>query len=373
MAKLNFTPRQQTTITAAMTAVAGAVIAAIVMGLLGLLGWFVVRFSNVIFPLVVAAIFGLVFKPYYEWLLARVRHRPLVAVLLLYLSVLLPLVMFVWRFGELLAGQLAKLPSVATEVWRQICAKWPTVLALLERYGIHEKWQGLLSEHGNFLVGVGHAVLETTFSTGSQFITLVAGAMGWVVFPIYLGFFMMAKPWKNVDMEQLFPFFKPSTRQDLLYLIEQFVMIIVAFFRGQLVIAFLQGILFACGFAIVGLKYGFVLGLMLGLLNMVPYLGSLLGLAMALPLAYFQPDGGLGVLVGVLVVFGIVQTVEGYVLTPKIMGDRTGLHPVVIMVAVFFWSSALQGMLGLLLAVPLTAFLVVFWRLVKEKYIKAIV
>ena len=70
-----------------------------------------------------------------------------------------------------------------------------------------------------------------------------------------------------------------------------------------------------------------------------------------------------------LIVFVAVQLIEGYVLTPKIMGDRTGLHPVAIIVAVFFWGSALSGILGMILAIPLTAFLVVFWRLAREKYI----
>jgi predicted PurR-regulated permease PerM len=69
------------------------------------------------------------------------------------------------------------------------------------------------------------------------------------------------------------------------------------------------------------------------------------------------------------VVFTIVQLIESYFLTPKIMGDKTGLHPMAIIVAIFFWGSALQGILGMILAIPLTAFLVVFWRLAKERYI----
>ena len=77
----------------------------------------------------------------------------------------------------------------------------------------------------------------------------------------------------------------------------------------------------------------------------------------------------MGTLIGVIVVLLIVQVIEGYILTPKIMGDRTGLHPMAIMVAVFFWGTALGGILGMILAIPLTAFLTVFWRLAKEKYI----
>ncbi len=69
----------------------------------------------------------------------------------------------------------------------------------------------------------------------------------------------------------------------------------------------------------------------------------------------------------------MVQLIEGYVLTPKIMGNRTGLHFMAIIVAVFFWGVALGGILGMILAIPLTAFLVSFWRLAKEKYIRELV
>jgi predicted PurR-regulated permease PerM len=135
-------------------------------------------------------------------------------------------------------------------------------------------------------------------------------------------------------------------------------------------VALLQGLLFAIGFSAVGLRYGFVLGLVLGFLNIIPYLGSIVGLSVALPLALFQNDGGWVLVAWVLGVFAVVQMIEGYLLTPKIMGDRTGLHPVAIIVAIFFWGSALGGILGMILAIPLTAFLVVAWRLAKDKYIE---
>jgi predicted PurR-regulated permease PerM len=175
------------------------------------------------------------------------------------------------------------------------------------------------------------------------------------------------------SLDEMLPFLKEDTRKDVSYLVEQFVDIVVAFFRGQLLIALMQGVLYAVGFSLIGLRYGFVLGLVLGLLNIIPYLGSIVGLGVGLPLAYFQQGGGSTTLALVLVVFSVVQLIEGYVLTPKIMGDRTGLHPMAIIVAVFFWGSALSGILGMILAIPLTAFLVVFWRLAREKYIREIV
>jgi len=67
----------------------------------------------------------------------------------------------------------------------------------------------------------------------------------------------------------------------------------------------------------------------------------------------------------------VVQAIEAWLLTPRIMGHRTGLHPVVIIVAIFFWGTALGGVLGMVLAVPLTAFFVTTWRLLKRKYFTA--
>ncbi len=112
---------------------------------------------------------------------------------------------------------------------------------------------------------------------------------------------------------------------------------------------------------------------MLGFLNIIPYLGSIVGLAVALPIGYWQEGGGLQLVIWVVVVFALVQLIEAYVLTPRIMGDRTGLHPMAIIVAVFFWGSALNGIAGMILAIPLTAFLVVFWRLARERYIGEVV
>ena len=193
------------------------------------------------------------------------------------------------------------------------------------------------------------------------------------MFPIYFSFFLMADTGSITNLERYLPFLKTETRKDVVYLFTEFVNILVAFFRGQLVIASLQGLLFAVGFSFAGLKYGAVIGITLGFLNIVPYLGNIIGLGTALPLAFFQAGGGWSRVVAVLVVFAIVQAIEGYLLTPKIMGDRTGLHPVVIIIAIFFWGSALGGISGMILAIPLTAFLVVFWRLALDKYVHELV
>ncbi|MFH1498000.1 MAG: AI-2E family transporter [Verrucomicrobiota bacterium] len=161
-------------------------------------------------------------------------------------------------------------------------------------------------------------------------------------------------------------------RDDVVFLATEFVNIVVSFFRGQLLIGLIMGVLLAIGFTAVGLKFGLLIGLVLGVLNIVPYLGTIIGLCIALPLAFLQPGGGWETVIWVSAVFVIVQNIEGWFLTPKIMGERTGLHPVMVIVSIFFWGAALNGILGMILAIPLTAFFVTAWRLAKRKYFTAI-
>ena len=136
-------------------------------------------------------------------------------------------------------------------------------------------------------------------------------------------------------------------------------------------IGLLYGVILAVGFAVLRIPGGVLIGFIVGLMNIVPYLGTLVGLSLILPIAFLS--GGIWLAVGALIVFCIAQLVESYYLTPKIMGKRTGLHPMIIMVAIFFWGTALDGVLGMVLAVPLTAFFVVFWRLFKTRYLPSII
>jgi len=191
------------------------------------------------------------------------------------------------------------------------------------------------------------------------------------IIPVYLFFFLLMRGEPTRKLGRDLTFLSPSIRGDVVFLTSEFVSIIESFFRGQLLIGVCMAVLYAIGFTVIGLKFGLFLGLLIGLLNVVPYLGTILGLAIALPLAFFQPGGGWEVAGLVLVVKIVVQCVESWVLTPRIMGHQTGLHPMMIIVAIFFWGTAFGGILGMLLAVPLTAFFVTAWRLAKHKYFRA--
>jgi len=375
--KIELGPRQRTTVAAAMTLGAVLVLvlffSAIVWGLV----LFVGAFKNVLLPPVVAGILAMLLRPYYNWLLKVCRGSRTTALVLFFLSALVPLGAFIWFIGAFAASQLLRLfddlPSMINAMHEAGRSYWPQVAALLKKYGLMSEFSSLLENPGEMVANALRASGERMSQSIIQMFQSTAGLFAWVVLPVYLAFFLMAKPFETRQIGEFLPFLKKETREDAIYLLDQFIGILLTFFRGQIIIALAQGVLFAIGFALVGLPYGIIIGMALGLLNIIPYMGSIAGLGVALPLAYFGDGGGISRVALVLIVFVVVQTIEGYLLTPKIMGNRTGLHPALIIFAVFFWGVALNGILGMMLAIPLTAFAVVFWRLLKKKYIAEVV
>jgi predicted PurR-regulated permease PerM len=151
-------------------------------------------------------------------------------------------------------------------------------------------------------------------------------------------------------------FLPPQWRMGIVDFLSEFNDAMSVYFRGQFLVASTVGVVFAVGFSIVGIKMAILMGLMIGLLNMVPYLqlvGVVPALFLAVVTAVEQGSGVQGYLIGVALVFLVAQILQDVVITPRIMGKATGLRPVVILFCVFFWGKLL-GFLGVLLAIPLT-------------------
>lgn len=350
------------------------VIAVIYLGLV-VTGRFVGQFSGVIWPLAVAGILALILRPLVALFERRLKIRRSAAVLLLYGLFLVLAAGLLASFVPALVAQIVDFVAYLPTLWQNTQAwgekHFPEWLAVIRRYlenptvkaavgGLTEQAQNLLSH-----------LAPSLKQAGASLFGLFRFAASVAVIPIYLFFFLLTDEDPTRSLPAHLPFLKEDHRNDVVFLVREFLGILVAFFRGQLVIGLIMGALLATGFSFAGLKFGLALGLLIGLLNVVPYLGTILGLSIALPLALFQPDGGLWLVSVCLAVFIAVQLVEGWVLTPRIMGKQTGLHPAAIIFAVFFWGQALGGFLGLMLAVPLTAFFVTAWRFVRRRYFGA--
>ena len=139
-----------------------------------------------------------------------------------------------------------------------------------------------------------------------------------------------------------------------------------AFIQGQLMVMLSLGGIYSIGLMLVGLKLGLLIGLLAGLASIVPYMGLVVGLAAAL-IATFLQHGDVLHLVLVLAVFGFGQALEGMVLTPLLVGDRIGLHPVAVIFAIMA-GGQLFGFIGILLALPVAEVIMVLLRHIHEIY-----
>jgi predicted PurR-regulated permease PerM len=370
-----FTPSQRKLVGFALGFTAFCAIGGLLYLLLSGVARFIAAFSSVIWPLAVAGIVALILRPVVAVFEKRLKISRTFAVVLLYGLFVLLLAALLFSIAPAIIAQVFDFVAYLPTLWANTI-KWaethfPQWLDIGRGYLANPAIKSAVANltlQAEDLLG---QMAPTLKSAGAGIFGLFGFAASVAVMPVYLFFFLLSDDDPTRTLPDHLPFLKKEHREDVIFLIREFLGILVAFFRGQLLIGLIMGVLLAVGFSLAGLKFGLALGLITGLLNVVPYLGSILGMSIALPLALFQPEGGTPLVGACLAVFAIVQGIEGWVLTPRIMGKQTGLHPVAIIVAVFFWGQALGGILGMMLAVPLTAFFVTAWRLLRRKYFAA--
>ncbi len=189
-----------------------------------------------------------------------------------------------------------------------------------------------------------------------------AGLVGLVIVLLYLVFLLNDFGDVEGKWENLVP---PRFRESIVGFVHDFSAVMGRYFRGQFIIAVTTGVLFAVGFSILGLRLAVVLGLVVGLLNMVPYL-QLVGLIPAVLLSILHaletPEASVWIgLLGLVIVFAAVQLIQDAILVPRIMGKVTGLRPAVMLLGIFVWGKLL-GFLGLVLAIPLTGLVITYYQ-----------
>lgn len=175
--------------------------------------------------------------------------------------------------------------------------------------------------------------------------------------PLYTYYFLFVIGDLHVSIQRYFP---RRERLRLVRVFERIGEVISSFFRGRLAVAFFKGLFLALLLTAFRMPYGFLFGMLSGALSIIPFIGAFGGFVLALVVAIAE-HGVIGSVWRSALVFGAGELVEGYVLVPKILGDRLGLHPLVVFFALLAGGAAL-GMLGLLIALPLTATLVILFQ-----------
>lgn len=379
---IDFTPTQKRTVAAGITVAALMLLVAFLLAL----GWTVMKFlsfaSSAITPVILGIFLAMLFKPYYEWYRAHLRN-PSLALIAMLASVLVPAGLICWYGGAFVVDQLTHLvkaaPTIVTRASDWVNAQYPNAQATLSQFGAPPDGLQMMfltdpvrfsrevielcgTEYGGVAMKAGFSALKYVMGLGSALLVL-----------LFFVFFLLRPAMTGADYVRELPFLKDDTKRFVAKQVDAFFDILVNFFQRQVVICLIEGVLYGAGFMLVGLPYGFIIGFLLGALNLVPLLGTVVCLPLAIPIAYFGDGGSVLRLVGVLAVWLTGQVLDGYLITPKIQGEKTGLGYAGVIFSFVFWGVVFHSMLGLLLAIPLSAFCVVFWRALKEKYIKGVI
>lgn len=251
------------------------------------------------------------------------------------------------------------LPAYIEKFWDMMSP----VTAMLEQYigGVDKgNLESLLKENAGSATKAAKLVVEQIAAGGQAVMDMISVA----VFMPIVAYFMM-KEWPSVTKwcRDLMP---RHSEEVIMGLMKQIDEKLSGFVRGQITVAVVLGVAYAVMLTLAGLKYGFLIGLMSGLLSVIPMVGSAVGLVVSVAIAWFQA----GEPTFVLLIAGIFiggQVIEGNFLTPKLVGDSVGLHPLWVFFALLAGGSLL-GILGMFLAVPVAAVIGVLLAFVLQKY-----
>jgi predicted PurR-regulated permease PerM len=330
--------------------------------------------SDVLIPFAIAVLIAYLINPIVTALERKIKSRP-AATLITVFGFLIIAASLVTIVVPKVTAEIASFGEVI-EQFRAEAEPLPNAKTIRARFRAYvgaqdsELFKQFLLELKNVIAGidydslkqqaVGH-VAPGVWSLVTGALSFLLGLTGLIIILLYTIFLSIdytkfAGAWRN--------YLPPKHRDRILGFVDEFLRAMSRYFRGQFIIASTVGVLFATGFGLIGLRMGIVLGLGIGMLNMVPYLQTV-GLIPALLLGIMRAiEGGTSVgwsLLLVLLVFVTVQLIQDALLVPLIMGKQTGLRPAALLLGIFIWGKLL-GFLGLILAIPLTCLAVAWYR-----------
>jgi predicted PurR-regulated permease PerM len=186
------------------------------------------------------------------------------------------------------------------------------------------------------------------------FLGITGFLLSLILVPIYLFFLLNEKPRIEKSWKDYLPLRASPLKDEVAEVLSEINKYVTAYFRGQLLVCLVDGILIGAALTLFGLNFAPLIGVIVVVLTMVPYIGIIICWVPAVLIAAFQ-WGDWWHPIGVTAIFIVVQNLEGIFYAPRIVGNSVGLHPMTVIVSIFVWGLIIGGVLGPLLAVPLTA------------------
>ncbi|MDF2641056.1 MAG: putative permease [Pseudomonas sp.] len=334
------------------------------LGGIVLLVAFIFLLHPILMPFLVALLLAYMGDPIVDRLekLGLSRTLSVVAVFGLFTLVLMALLLVL---VPMLAKQLMRLYELAPQMldWLQHTAM-PWVQAkfgLSDGFWRFDRVKAAISEHmGQAGDIVGIVLSRATASS----LALIGWLTNLVLIPVVC--FYLLRDW-DLMMGKIRGLLPRQREGQVVKLAAECHEVLGAFIRGQLLVMVGLGVIYAAGLMLVGLELGLLIGVIAGLAAIVPYMGFVIGIGAALVAGLFQFGGDLYPMLGIVAVFMIGQALEGMVLTPLLVGDRIGLHPVAVIFAILA-GGELFGFTGILLALPVAAVIMVLVRHAHDLY-----
>jgi predicted PurR-regulated permease PerM len=319
--------------------------------------------APVLTPFVAAALLAYIGDPLADRLQKLKMPRTL-AVVVVFLLTFLFIGLLVLLVGPLIRAQVGALFDALPEIARRFEEVWlPNIAGYLNIEDGEEIGMGaFLAKYSDMAGSWGTKVLVGVTRSGGA---LAAAVLSLFLVPILT--FYLLRDWDSI-MVRLGALIPSRQRDTVVRLAKDTDDVLGGFLRGQLMVMFALAVLYSIGLTISGVKFAIAIGVVSGLVSFVPYLGLIFGIALASLTVALEP-APLWPLVGIVATFSIAQMIEGSILTPKLVGDRIGLHPVIIIFAVAA-GGQLFGFFGILLALPAAAVLSVLVRFAYHRYLK---
>ncbi len=326
---------------------------------------FLYLIRSILLPFILGALIAYFLDPAADRLekLKFSRNLATVTITLSFFTVLVVLsLLIIPTIASQLSGLIADMPGYFTSLegkYEQEISAWMGTLP--ESY--MESIKNSISNFSGFMIKFVGDMAGGIFQSGMAAINILSLVLITPVVAFYL-----LRDWDIITFKiyNLLPRKHEKIIRQQLSLIDD---TLAGFIRGQINVCMLLGAFYAIGLSIVGLKFGILIGIGTGLLVILPYVGLIFGMLVGLTIAFFQFGTWDGVL-QVLAVFVIGQVIEGNFVTPKLVGEKVGLHPVWVIFGLLA-GAALFGFAGVLIAVPVTAVIGVLIRFTIANYLKS--
>lgn len=325
-------------------------------------GWLLYLLAPILTPFVAGALLAYVGDPLADRL-QKLRLPRTLAVVAVFLLTFVTLGLLILLIFPLIRNQVSALLSALPAIGAQVEQVWlPWVV---DTFGIElgdEVGIGpFLARYSEMAGNWGGKVLMSVAESGGALATAVIS-----LFLVPILTFYLLRDW-DLIVARVGALIPISQRETIVGLVRDADDMLGAFLRGQVLVMMALAVIYSLGLSLVGLKFAVAIGVVSGLVSFVPYLGLVFGVLLASLTVVLEPDP-LWQLVGVIATFTIAQLIEGSILTPKLVGDRIGLHPVLVIFAVAA-GGQLFGFFGILLALPAAAVLSVIVRYAYTTYL----